>query len=89
MTWGRREKKGEKGRKRRLGGSLLSRREMMGVHGRWSAEEIKDGVVRCGRIEVRLVGFRTWNFAPLTGPEVESVLVVLRPPPEARGSGPQ
>lgn len=56
MTWGRREKKGEKGRKRRLGGSLLSRREMMGVHGRWSAEEIKDGVVRCGRIEVRLVG---------------------------------
>ena len=55
MTWGRREKKGEKGRKRRLGGSLLSKREMMGVHGRWSAEEIKDGVVRCGRIEVRLV----------------------------------
>lgn len=35
---------------------MLSRREMMGVHGRWSTEEIKDGLVRCGRIEVRLVG---------------------------------
>lgn len=29
---------------------------MMGVHGRWSAGEIKDGVVRWDRIEVRLVG---------------------------------
>lgn len=28
----------------------------MGVHGRWSAGEIKDGVVRWDRIEVRLVG---------------------------------
>lgn len=27
----------------------------MGVHGRWSAEEIQDGVMRWDRIEVRLV----------------------------------
>ena len=46
------------------------------------------GSVPLGQIQISQGSpFRTWNFATLTGPDVESVLVVLRPPPEAGGSG--
>lgn len=48
------------------------------------------GSVPLGQIQISQGSpLRTWSFAPLTGPQVESVLVARGPPPEAGSSGPQ